>query len=512
MKVRGLASGLWAAIALAGTGCFGEISWSNHLSFRSYGRGLHLSHVDPDEVLLGRISRNMHYVSISLDSVFFRDLPGLFQRDVVFGFEIGGAGDKRIKTVLEVTEAAGEHAFLSIDNAAVLQPFLYKGQNIEITLWFKSTAKDNVGNVKGQLAGVGDTLKKLNPLAEGAVNLANGIFDRVIGAFVKKEQSWKYAFTLYPADSTYRDKPELLFTAGRHILLSMPPAGAPKPYRFLKPANLIKYLGLRGNRLVWRHNDEEFHELPYIILNVTRFKRYPSQTTPLRLATNQMEAAYEQGNLELARNKVKELGGLIFEDKVITQREKNLEQLYKEFREAKIDTAQAEKDGNKEKQLEGMLSQIKFLSDILANFPMILEPADVSDVDFKLNRLVSHYERLAQIAGKPADEAQKLLELRRAKIEQARAEFRKEEIMRQKMLAKYDTAKVSKTPPPPEILAAIKDLRTAVTRPWRKWWFWTAVGVGVAAAGAATPFVISGTQEIKAPAGVGLGVARPGAP
>jgi hypothetical protein len=504
MYLRGAFAAALAACALAGAGCFGEISWSNHLSFRSYGRGLHLSHVDAEELLVGRISRNMHYVSISLDSVFFRDLPGLFQRDVVFGFEIRGVGPQPIKTVLEVTEAAGEHAFLSIDNAAVLQPFLYGGQNIEITLWFKSTAKDNVGHIKGQLTAAGDVLKKLNPFGEVGVNMARGIFDSVIGAFVKKEQSWKYSFTLYPGDSTYRDKPELLFTAGRHILLSMPPADAPKPYRFLKPANLIKYLGMRGNRMIWKHNEEEFTELPYIILNITRYKRYPNLDTPLRKMVVEVEKAYEQGNIELSRANLKNVGGLIFEDKVITQREKNLEQLWKEFRESRLDTAQAEKDGNKEKQLEGMLLQIKFLADILSGFAAILEPFEIKDSEFMMGRLVSHYERLAQIAGKPVEDAQKLLESRKEKIQAARDQGKKEELARQKLIAKYDTKDQAKTPPPPEIVAAIKDLRTAVRGPWKTWWFWTAVGVAAAGAAAGSVLGLRAGGGTQVPAGASL--------
>ena len=489
MASRKMWMSLVAVGALMSAGCFGEISWSNHLSFRSYGKGLHLSHIDPEESIVGRISRKMHYVMISLDSVFFRDLPGLFQRDVVFAFEIQGAGPKIIKTVLEVTEAAGEHAFLSIDNAAVLQPFLYEGKNISITLHFKSTSKDQVGNIKGRLSGAGDVLKKLNPLAGPAINMANSIFEGVVGAFVSQVQSWKYSFTLYPTDSTYRDKPEMLFTSGRHILLSMPPANAPKQYRFLKPALLIKYLGMRGNRLIWRYNEEEFTELPYIILNITRFKRYPTEDTPLRKTVNEVVKAYEQGNLEMARNNLKMVRGLIFEDQVITQREKNLEQLWTEFREAQIDTAQSEKDQNKDKQLDGYLLQLKFLGDILKSFPEILEPFEIKNIDFMISRLVSSYERLAQIAGKTTDELNKRVEAQRADVEKAKKTARDEETTRQKLISKYDTAKQAKTPPPPNIMAAINDLKTAVTRPWRKWWFWTAIG-GLAAAGAVVPFVI----------------------
>src|SRR5438105_1853011 len=118
MSIRKISAAALVATCALSAGCFGDINWASHLSFRSYGRGLHLSHVDPEELTVGQISRNMHYVSIALDSVFFRDLPGLFQRDVVFGFEIRGAGDTAIRTILEFTEAAGAHACLSRDNAA----------------------------------------------------------------------------------------------------------------------------------------------------------------------------------------------------------------------------------------------------------------------------------------------------------------------------------------------------------------------------------------------------------
>ena len=488
-------------------GCVSEVSWSNHVSFRSHGKGVQLSHVDQDAVVLGRIRRNLHYVSIALDSVFFRDLPGFTGRSVVFGFELRGAGPKPIKTVLDVIESAGEHSFLALDNALVMQPFLYGGQNIEMTLWFRATSKDSANNIKGRLSGAGDVLKRLNPLARDALDVASSLFEGVIGAFVQREQSWKYTFTLHPFDSTFRDKPDLLFTAGRHILMSSPPAGAPSPYRVLRPAKLIQYLGMRGNRLMWRHNDEEFTELPYIILNITRYKRYPRPDTPLREAVDTAEKFYAQDNLERARAAIKNVGSAILDDRVITQREKNLEQLWNEYREARIDTATAQKSSDTPKVLEGMLAQIKFLGEILANFAEILEPFEVKDIDFRISRLAAAYRRLSEPSAQEG--LAKLLEQQKAAIDKARTDARDEEALRQKLLAKYD-GPVAESRPPPDVLDARARLRRAAVKPWREWWFWSAVAVAAGGAGVGGFYALRNANQVAptTPRGPSL----PGAP
>ena len=209
--------------------CSLGMDWKSHSSFRSYGKDLKLAHIDPNETLHGVVNANLHYINLAIDSVFVRNLPGLMGQSVAVGLEITGAlpNGKAIQTVIELKEGTGEHSFLSFDNLAVVEPFLYTGQNLTLALHFRAVAKDEVQHLKGRLAGAGDSVKKINPAKFAALETGVDLFRSVMSAFTKRELNWKYQFTLYPADSVYRDKPEMLLTAARHILLIGPPPGAP---------------------------------------------------------------------------------------------------------------------------------------------------------------------------------------------------------------------------------------------------------------------------------------------
>ena len=254
----------------------------------------------------------------------------------------------------------------------VIQPFLYTGQNITITLYFQAVAEEESNNISGRIQGAAGLLKKLNPMAETAVSTAKSLFTSILGAFRKKEMQWKYSFTLYPADSVYRDKPELLFLAGRHILIAVPPSDAPEALR--KKVNLRELtskLKLRGNRLVWKESDEEYSETPYIILNVTRYKRYPNDDTELRKIVKQVESLFETGAYDRALEQLKNVGAAINEDKVITQNEKNLERSLMDFRKAKIEAAMAKAKGDNAEYIKQAEYQMKLIKNVLSEFQEI---------------------------------------------------------------------------------------------------------------------------------------------
>lgn len=405
---------LLAAIAVTTSACGpSAIDWRNHQSLRSTGQGgkdVTAAHVDPTET--GNvISNNLHYVTIALDSVFFRNLPGIMSgATVVFGFEIQGvlAGGKSIKTVFEPIKSVGENSHLAMDNMTVIQPFLYLGQNMTITLYFQAVAEEESLNISGRISGAAGLLKKLNPMAETAINTAKSLFTGIMGAFRKKEMQWKYSFTLYPSDSTYKDKPELLFLAGRHILVATPPSNGPKALR--EKVNykiLTTKLGLRGNRLVWKESDEEYTETPYIILNITRYKRYPTDETELGKITKQVDSLFETGAYDRALEQLRNVGAAIADDKVITANEKNLNRAMMDFRKAKIEGAIAKQKGDAAEALTKMKEQVKLLNNIKKEFcedakakpnDCLLEPAEIKDYDFQISRL----ERIIKEAAPPA--------------------------------------------------------------------------------------------------------------
>ena len=306
---------------LGASACNTSINWQNHATFRSYGEAMELSHIDPDEPTQGAIRANLDYVSIALDTVFFRNLPGLFGSKVAFGLELGGVlpSGKLLKTVPALNATRGAHAFMSFDNAVVIKPFLYTGRNISINLHFKSVPRDEVANISGRMAGAGDMLKKIHPQAKAAVQTGTEIFNSVMAAFSSKPQTWKYSFTLYPAYSVHRDKPEMLFTAARHILLCLPPPDAPGVLRKLKPNYLIRMLKMRGNRLVWKKSGEEYTLTPYIVLNITRYRRYPQQGSELAKLLKKADYLIAHKNYQAAHMALASLGAAINHDEVLTE-------------------------------------------------------------------------------------------------------------------------------------------------------------------------------------------------
>jgi hypothetical protein len=464
---------LLSLMLVAGTSCKLAVDWKSHASYRSMGKDLRLAHIDPDETVEGAVSANLHYITVALDSVFVRNLPGLFGHSVALGLEITGVlpGGKSIQTVLEVKDGVGEHGFLAFDNVAMIEPFLYTGQNLTLAVHFRAVPKDEVQHLKGRLAGAGDLVRKIHPSKFAALETGVDLFKSIMGAFMKKELSWKYQFTLYPADSVYRDKPEMLLTAARHILLMMPPPDAPSELRQLRPDNVISYLRMRGNRLVWAHNEKEYAETPYIVLNITRYRRYPASDTELRKVARKVDELIEQGNFDGARSMLPQLGNAISQDPIITAQEKNLERSWKDLREARIATAQAKKENNHPDELRQIERQVRLLSHIRTHFTRILYPYETKDIDYRVSQLALRAELLGKEQGLPVDGIQALAAAYKkaaARLAEAPPKPKKEP----------EAVAVDLAKKPPPALPAWKKV-------YERWWFWTLVSVGAAGAGAA---------------------------
>lgn len=450
--------------------CTPALNWQNHISFRSSGQDLSLSHVGATELVTSCISRNLHYVSIALDTVFFRDLPGMFGADVTFGLEIRGIlpNGAPLKTVLDVQRSTGGHAFLSFDNLALLEPFLYTGQNITITLFFKAVGKTLASVIKGRIAGASDLVKKIDPRKSAQVSTAGNLFSSIIGAITGKQEVWKYSFTLYPCDSIMRDKPDMLFTAARHIMMAVPPANAPSKYKqAFKPSQIFKQLKLRGNRLIYRSNGEEYHGSPYIVLNITRYKRYPKTDTPLRKVVTQVDNLIANRNYEVAMTNLYNLRVAINDDKVITEEEKNLERSWSDFREAKIEAAVAAKGKDGPHEVNSMLKQVKQLLRISTQFNHILEPYERKKINFRISRISSKLKDRCEELKLPVPPRLNMM-LNVIKHQEKRRLAKKleeQKLLKQASLRKVDWKRVERI--------YIGD----PTPFYKKWWFWTILGV-----------------------------------
>jgi hypothetical protein len=474
-------------------GCRAQIDWRDHASFRTSRSDLSLAHVGPQEAVENAISRNLHYASIALDTVFFRNLPGLSGATVALGVEIYGPrpDGRPIKTVLDVQTASSGEAFLSFDNVALIEPFLYTGRNITISLHFKALAKNTAQHVRGRLAGAGDLVKKLNPSAAGALDLAGSLFDSVIGAFFGAGQEYKYTLTLYPADSVYRDKAEMLFTATRHVLISVPPPGAPPEYHGLIPSRIMPLLKLRGNRLVYKSSGEEYRSTPYIILNVTRFKRYPKEDTELRQVARRVDSAIEQGNYRYARENLPNLAIAINNDPVITQQEKDLERSWLEIRSARIAAREAESREKFESAIQERVKQVRYLVGVKKYFRQILEPFELKRIDYEVRTVARKAQDLGTEKNVPVPPTlAPLVEENRALDKRIAAD----EAEQRKALAAAASQK------PKGRFAEIDPEGYFTYKPvYKRWWLWTTLlGVAGAAVGATYLLNPKETPEPKA--------------
>jgi hypothetical protein len=428
------------------------------------------------------ISTNLHYVSISLDSVFFRNLPGIGDADVAFGFEITGVlGDgKTIKTVLDSRKGVGENAFLSFDNLVVIEPFLYKGENMTMNFHFTAVPGPQSNFIRAQLVGpLGDSLKKINPIKEAGVAQGVSMFANVFGGFAQK--TWNYGTTFFPSDRVYRDKPDLLFTASRHILMATPPADAPAKYKELRPNKLMSKLKMRGNRLVWGSNDEEFTDLPYIVLNVTRYKRYPKTDTKLRQTLQTIDAHIENGSLELAQSSLQGVGAVINDDQVITATEKNLERSLVKWREERIKSLRAKKDAQGDIELTHVKKELEHLFFTLGEFHKILEPFEIKDMLFRLNERLQRSDELMR----DQKEDPALLAPFKSKYKMMAEKFADDKPA--PLIPTGPTVIATAPPTPPSTV------ETSSGSILKKWWFWTAIGAAVGT-GVALYFVLRDTK------------------
>jgi hypothetical protein len=464
---------LLVAILSLSASCTLGLDWKSHASFRSMGKSLSLAHIDPDEAVEGVVSANLHYLTIAIDSVFVRNLPGLFKRSVALGLELTGIlpSGKAIQTVLDVKQGVGEHSFLSFDNVALIEPFLYTGQNLTIAIHFRAIPEVEVQHMRGRLAGAGDLVKKIDPAKFAALETGVDLFKSIMGGFSTQQRSWRYQFTLYPADSIYRDKPEMLLTAARHILLMLPPSNAPSDLRALRPDRLIGLLKMRGNRLVWAHDEKDYAETPYIVLNITRYKRYPKNDTELRKLAAKTEEFIEQGNLDGAKAMLPQLGAAISNDTIITAQEKNLERSWKDYDEARIEAKLAKRNGDKQAEIQTIERQIRLLSHMRTQFSRILYPYEVKNFDYRVSQLALRAELVGKDAGIPVEGIAQLATAYKTAAEKLREPVKPP----RKEAPEVSASELAKKMPP---LPSYKSV-------YQKWWFWTLISVGAAGAGAA---------------------------
>lgn len=390
------------ALALPAAAHADAIHWRSHINIRVNGQDGSLGAADPAELVTSKISREIDYISMNIESAFFRNMAGFTKRhQVVVGVEVEGLLNKNatLKTVGDVQRCFGSDCFVTFDEIPILQPSLYPGRNVSFTLTMRAAGKDEANGIKGRIQGVSGLLKKLDPRADTALQTAAGIFEQIIEGSSGTPITWKYRFSRYPADAVIGEDPSALFTAGRHVILALPPPDAPEEVRKLKPVQLLAELKWMGRRLVWKKTGEEYRSTPYVILSVTRYKRYPNADTELQKLKGKLVAAVEQANIEAAERHLRALPAAISDDKVITNAEKQLERTWVDDYTARLDAERAKARNDDTAERAALQKQLTALLDIKEQFGNILETAEKQDIAFRQKRLRRRIEALDEKLG-----------------------------------------------------------------------------------------------------------------
>ena len=155
----------WALLAVWSSACGSTVGWNYYAPFRLMGEERAVSPVDPADVHHYGVTGKLHYVAITIDTVFFRNLPKTRDREVALGIDLTGAIDKRgIKTVSEPSKAVGEHGLMHFDRPFAVDPFLYRGVPLHLTLSFRDVGPAESLNLRGRLAALGmGVARKLIP-------------------------------------------------------------------------------------------------------------------------------------------------------------------------------------------------------------------------------------------------------------------------------------------------------------------------------------------------------------
>jgi len=460
------------------TSCGGKVVWKNHFNFRTKGKQHVLTYIDPSESVTGVIQRHLHYASVALDTVYFRDLPTSGGSWVAFGCEIAGVlpNGRILRTVFDIQKSKNGSVLFS--NLPVLQPFLYRGRNITITLHFWSIPSELLSKLRGRLQSARQSTTRFDIMNQHAIEVARELFQFVSGSVYQREKHWLYRLTLYPVDGSMRDKPDLLFTAARHIMIAVPPAEAPSSYHIFRPHRIYKKLMLQGTRLASKATGTLYTGTPYIVLNITRYRRYPRSDTKVKTIERKIDNLIEHGEYAFARGFLYPLGQAIINDPVITQDEKNLAKMWKEFRAARIEAGIAKKKKDRKSELSQLISQFGLLSQIKYHFLKCLEPAELKDVNFRLMRLGRKIkETLVSLSIPPPPNYKATLATlkevaKKRRLEKERHQYK----MNRARGRKIDWVKVERY--------YIGD-KTPV---YKKWWFWTIIGA-VVVGGAITGYL-----------------------
>jgi hypothetical protein len=488
-------------ILLAAGACRTSIDFRSHVSLRA-GHDQRLSFIDPAEPVEGVVSARLHYVTIALESAFFRNLPAIPRGgEVALGIEVQGLveGDVVARTVVGSARALGAHRSVVFENAFATSPVVYSGRTVDISLHLRAVDAESAPAVKGRIAGAGDVARRLDPKVAQAVRLGADLFQSIVVGRAARTPAWSYAIRLQPADSTHRDKPETLLTAARHVLLLLPPPGAPIFLGRPRAHELVGKLRLSGTRLVWHETGHDYVDSPYVVLNVTRYRRYPSPDSPLRRAMARLDRFVEEGLFPQALSASRDVAREIAADRVISVAEKNLERSWLELRLARIraDTARAANRHGDE--LDESLRQLERLATIRFDFVEVLEPAERLDIEHRVSRLVTRVRELGPPAGRSAEALEAALKPYVDRVATARAGERENEAQIRRVRGQLSRLQSEMVRRQEDLARRLKERDRFLPKIHKQGWFWALVGAAIAGTSTALYLALRPGAQVPEP-------------
>lgn len=361
-------------------GCRTSVVWKKNVVFSAFGTRptiKKLAKLDTERLILP----NKHYVSIAVDAVFFRDLPKITYKPVALGIGVEGIGKTPVRMV---ARCCGKGKLVQFDNVAVVEPTLYKGQEIELQIIFRGLLYNEETEIRDRFAGSGQKwINPFNPAQTDNVLLAPG------------PHTCTYPLIFRAHGKSHELDPGIPLATGRYVMMVLPPnAAAPR----------LGDLKLLGNQLVWARSGEYFNDNPYVLLNIVRYKRYPQPKAPIKLAEKVFDNLLSLKKIGEAAKALKALKDTIVGDIRQSDRERELAKAYYNYRSEQLKVAQALKEGNNDLAERSLERQAKALRRIKKDFKGFLQPAEIMDINYRLKHLPK-IEPKPEAAPKAADTA-----------------------------------------------------------------------------------------------------------
>jgi hypothetical protein len=416
----------WAALAGA---AFAEgIEWRPHVGGRVDLQSGAVAPPDPAKLPEEKITRNLDYVALSIESLLLRDLAGFDENaHVILGVELTGVTEAPtpIKTIIGITQCKGRGCVLRFPGGRILAPFRYLGREITFTLVARSLTPDETGHVREQIEGRRDLFGRLRASSNEEVDDARTLYEKTVGAVSVRAARWRYSWTLYPADEVVSELPQSLLWAGRHVALFVPPPDAPEGLRDFSWARELTSLRYVSRRLVRQADEREYERVPYFVLMVRRYKRYPGVAADVQRRRARIVEAIAARLWDKAQSELALLNRSIVEDQMLTQPEKDLERLYGEALASRLARAVAveRRDGAAERSAAER--ELTHLTDLEEQSGQLLEKSEVEEIRARRRRLWRKVEewgreapvgaalRAAQERAKQLEDQRRVAEVRR---------------------------------------------------------------------------------------------------